>query len=229
MNLGNEQDYICLVWKDNESRRRFKVGKLTRNDEYQFSYGLEVNEAIKNGFQPLIAFDDFKKTYTHHVLFPSFASRLPDRKRKDIDEILKKYGVDKFDEYELLKKSGARLPIDTLEFVEPILDGEKEFIREFYLAGTRYYLSCGGRACGDSIDVKVEEELVLKHEPTNEYDMNAIKVLNSKDEHLGYIPRYYCERILDHLKDGYSYKIIVKRVEKSTSCDECIFVELSIN
>ena len=45
------------------------------------------------------------------MLFPVFASCLPDRKRKDIDKILQKYGLKEFDEYELLKKSGARLPI----------------------------------------------------------------------------------------------------------------------
>jgi hypothetical protein len=27
-----------------------------------------------------------------------------------------------FDEYKLLKRSGARLPIDSLEFIEPILE-----------------------------------------------------------------------------------------------------------
>ena len=62
------------------------------------------------------------------MLFPVFASRLPDRKREDIDKILQKYGLKEFDEYELLKKSGARLPIDNLEFIVPHMEKEPNFV-----------------------------------------------------------------------------------------------------
>ena len=55
--------------------------------------------------------------YRSEELFPAFSSRLPDRKRKDIDKILKKYNLDEYDTYELLKRSGAKLPIDNLQFV----------------------------------------------------------------------------------------------------------------
>lgn len=229
MMLNSKQDYICLVWKDTKTRRRFQVGKLAKNTEYHFSYGLEVDEAIKYGFKPLVAFSDFKQTYKHQTLFPSFASRLPDKKRKDINKILKKYEVDAYDEYELLKKSGARLPIDSLEFIEPILHEEKNITRNFYIAGTRYYLSCDGDICDKATDVNVDDQLVLEPEPTNEHDPNAIKVLKKNGEHLGYIPRYYSEELTKHLKNGASYKLLVKSVWKNNNCDECIMVNLSID
>ncbi len=72
-------------------------------------------------------FRELDKVYTDTVLFPVFASCLPDRKRKDIDKILQKYGLKEFDEYELLKKSGARLPIDNLEFIVPHMAKEPAF------------------------------------------------------------------------------------------------------
>lgn len=93
---------------------------------YEFSYGHEIEEAIKSGFELLIAFGDRNKTYENDMLFPSFSSRLPDRKRRDIARILKKYKLDEYDEYELLKKSGARLPIDNIEFIDPIFEDDKE-------------------------------------------------------------------------------------------------------
>lgn len=64
--------------------------------------------------------------YKCEELFPVFSSRLPDRKRKDIKKILEKYGLKEYDSYQLLKRSGARLPIDNLQFVDPILNFEDE-------------------------------------------------------------------------------------------------------
>ena len=90
------------------------------NGKFEFKYGKQVYEAIGNGFEPLIPFDDIHKVYVSGILFPTFSSRLPDRKRKGIEEILRKYGLEKYDEYQLLKSSGAKLPIDNLWFVDPI-------------------------------------------------------------------------------------------------------------
>lgn len=44
---------------------------------------------------------------------------------------MKKYELEDYDEYALLKRSGARLPIDNLEFTDSILDGEKDITRIF--------------------------------------------------------------------------------------------------
>ena len=43
-----------------------------------------------------------------------------------MDKILEKYGLAQYDGYELLRKNGGRLPIDTYEFVcLDSLDGER--------------------------------------------------------------------------------------------------------
>ncbi len=65
-------------------------------------------------------FDDKNKIYKSDILFPIFSSRLPDSKRKDINKILDKYNLDKYDEFDLLVKSKGKLPIDSLSFVEII-------------------------------------------------------------------------------------------------------------
>ena len=69
------------------------------------------------------------KTQIDDILFPVFWSRLPDRKRRGIEKILEKYGLDEYDDYKLLKRSGARLPIDNLEFIDPILSEEDGSIK----------------------------------------------------------------------------------------------------
>jgi hypothetical protein len=46
--------------------------------------------------------------------------RLPPlTERRDISTILDKYGMNYYDEFELIRKSGAKLPTDPYEFVEP--------------------------------------------------------------------------------------------------------------
>ena len=85
---------------------------------------------------------------------------MPDPKRKGIEAILNKYGLEEYDAYKLLKRSGARLPIDNLEFIDPITDFESgEIVRQFFLAGSRYYLGCEGADCKKYLDVKLNEEL----------------------------------------------------------------------
>ena len=128
MSKKNEKDYLYLIWKAEKNGKRYIVGQLAKNGEYEFRYyEKEIREAIKEGFEPFFCFRELDKVYTDAMLFPVFASRLPDRKRKDIDKILQKYGLKEFDEYELLKKSGARLPIDNLEFIVSHMAKEPAF------------------------------------------------------------------------------------------------------
>ena len=50
-------------------------------------------------------------------LFANFAARLPEPTRPEIEEILQTYDMEEYDAFELLKRSGAKLPTDNYEFV----------------------------------------------------------------------------------------------------------------
>lgn len=225
----DNRDYVYLIWKDPETRRNYIIGELSANGQYEFSYGHEIETAIKNGFEPLISFADIKKLYKSDTLFPTFKSRIPDRKRRGIEEILSKYGLKEYNAYKLLKRSGARLPIDNLEFIDPIFEGSNGNVkRKFYIAGTRHYIGCEGAQCEDAVDLKVEEQLELVLEPENQYDKNAIKIIDSRENLLGYVPRYYSKGVTEFLKQGNSYKCTVLEVNKDNDCQECIKVKLEI-
>lgn len=122
MSLGEGKDYIYLTWRDTETNIKYIIAQLSKNVQYEFNYGFEVHEAMKKGFKLLICFEQINKLYKSDILFPAFSSRLPDKKRQGIEKILLKYGMKEYDEYNLLKRSGARLPIDKLEFIDPFLD-----------------------------------------------------------------------------------------------------------
>ena len=111
-------EQLYLNWKNPNTEEQFIIAILQRkNGTYEFKYLNDVNKAINKGFTPLIAFSDINRTYISDKLFLTFSSRLPDKRRKDIDKILKRYSMSQYDEYELLKRSRGKLPIDNLEFI----------------------------------------------------------------------------------------------------------------
>lgn len=227
MSLYNGKDCLYLIWKDPQSRRQFIVGMLEKNGNFIFEYGKDVDEAVKHGFSPLVSFPNLHEKYVNENLFPVFASRLPDKRRKDIKRILKKYDLPEYDEYLLLKRSGARLPIDSLEFIDPIFDNSRPFRRIFYMAGARHYLECDGEDCDNSMEVTRGDDVILHWEKNNPYDENAVQVFNTSQKLLGYIPRYYSKGIKELLETS-KVQCHIYNVDKSKNCNECIRLILEV-
>lgn len=221
-------NYLLLIWKDPETRRNYTVGKLTRGDFFTFQYYGEAENAEEAGWKLLGAFPTYQE-YRSNTMFPVFSSRLPDKKRRDIQNILEKYGLMEYDEFELLRRSGARLPIDTYEFIDPISPDDKEVEREFYITGIRYHSACQGSDCGALPGVKVGDILLLEEEPENAYDPMAIRVLTQENEILGYVPRYYNKAILARLHDGMGYSCKITEVNANMrNCSECLKARLTM-
>lgn len=228
MSVKDGKDYLYLIWKSEQSRKQYIVGQLVKNGQYEFQYCEEVQSAEKDGFTPLLCFSDLNKVYKAEKLFPIFASRLPDKKRKNIYDILQKYGLQEYDEYQLLKKSGARLPIDSLEFIDPILDVEEDTTRIFFMAGVRHYLNCNGVSCLDAADITRGDEIYLKRELDNSYDYNAVQMLDISGKVLGYIPRYYSASVASLLEDKKKVICHIYNVDKNKNCNECIKVIMEV-
>jgi len=229
MMIKNCKDYLYLIWKSPMTRRQYIVGQLTKNRQYEFQYVQEVDKAIEEGFTPLMAFPNLDEVYYSDHLFLSFSCRLPDEKRKDIDRILKKYGLYEYDAYELLKASGARLPIDNMHLIDPIFDTDVVFERKFSMAGVRHYLGCSGNNCEKSVSVALDEEVFLQKEPENEFDSKAIRIVNRDGLMLGYVPRYYCDAFNRIMNEGKSISCHVFFVNKADNCSDCILLNAKID
>lgn len=221
-------NYLFLIWKDPKSRTNYTIGKLSHSGSYSFEYFEAAKEAEKAGWEPLEAFPKLDITYESENLFPVFSSRLPDRKRRDIKKILEKYELSVFDEFQLLRKSGARLPIDTYEFVDPIFPDEETIERDFYVVGIRHLAACSGHLCKLRPDVHVDDLLQLEMEPQNEHDQFAVHVLTVQGKSLGYIPRYYSQPITERIQKGMTYSCRVLEVATDSNCSECIKVRLNM-
>lgn len=228
MSVKDGKDYLYLIWKSEQTRNQYIIGQLTKNSQYEFQYGEEVQSAITDGFKPLLCFPDLNKVYKDDKLFAIFKSRLPDKKRKNIQAILNKYGLNEYDDYMLLKRSGARLPIDNLEFIDPILNLDENVTRIFFVAGVRHYLDCDGKDCAQAIKVTRGDEVFLRKEPDNRYDQNAIQLLDSSGKILGYIPRYYSKGVTELLNLEKKILCHIYHVDKNKNCNECIKVIMEI-
>lgn len=230
MSMKDGKDRLYLIWKSDKSRKQYVVGELTKNGGFEFHYKKEeLEEALADGFKPLLCFEDFDRVYTNTKLFPVFSSRLPDRKRKDIEKILEKYNLKEYDAYLLLKRSGGRLPIDNFEFIDPILDKDKKQTRIFCIAGARHYLGCVGEQCENSIQVTRGDEVLLERDIENQHDKNAVKILTEKKDMLGYLPRYYSESVSYLLLHDVDIVCHIYSVDKGSNCNECIRIKMDIN
>ncbi|MBU3189074.1 HipA N-terminal domain-containing protein [Clostridium bowmanii] len=125
------RDIIWMTWKNSEEEP-FKVGELTRRDKkYYFKYDAPgVEKAEEYGFSPLPNFPRIDVEYFREELFSSFSERLPWHGKRDVSSVLKEYGLEEYDAFELLKKTGGKCSGDSFEFITPfdeesIVLGEK--------------------------------------------------------------------------------------------------------
>lgn len=111
---------LALKWKDKDGIS-YKLGELSKdNNTYYFSINEQnLKEAIKHGCMGIGSFDLLKNTYIANNLFTFFKNRIPSKDNSDIEEILKEYNIDFYDEMELLKKTKARKMKDRY-FIEEI-------------------------------------------------------------------------------------------------------------
>lgn len=221
------EQLLYLIWKDPKTRRNYTIGKLSKDEVYSFEFCAEIDDAEKAGYKRPEAFQE-KKKYVSDVLFPVFSCRLPDRRRRDIEKILEKYGLDEYDEFSLLKKTRAKLPIDTYELIDPIFPEDSSIEKDFYVMGVRHYAKCGGQNCEHFSSVKLGDGLILEHETENYYDPNAICIKTITGELLGYVPRYYSEAVCFRLHAGVTYSCVVIEMNKTKLCAQCIRVKLKM-
>lgn len=228
------RDHLFVIWKDPNTGARIQIGQLSKNGSYEFIY-IESNlkKAFDKGFEALVAFPEIDKLYKNNEVFPAFSSRLPDKRRKDIETILAKYSLSRYDAFELLRESGGKLPTDSLEFVDPIFyNPNEDVVREFFIAGTRHRDLCRSETypeCVLNIELKEDEELVIFHEKDNEFDQNAVLLLKDSEarEKIGYIPAYYAEAVSEAIQHNQKISCKVKEFLKE-NCQECVKVVLTI-
>lgn len=222
---------VIYVYRKNEtSHLREHIGTITRETEcYKFSY----SDSYRNSehFSPIFPFLEKNKEYTNVNLFPVFASRLPDPKRIDINDILSKYGMTEYNQFDLLKKSQGRLPIDTLEFVSPLSEECADGLT-FFVAGASHYLACTKN--NNHISLKKGDLLKFIHDKNNPHDKYAVEILYDNTT-IGFIPIFYSQIYAQLLKRGCDLSAEVISIKECTcetplseKCADCISIKIAV-
>ncbi|MBX4261640.1 hypothetical protein KTC96_21195 [Clostridium estertheticum] len=128
---------IYMTWKNKEGES-FNVGELgKKTGKYYFRYDINgVENAKEYGFCLLPYFPKVDAKYFREELFRTFSNRLPGHSKKDKTSILKEYGLESYDDFELLKKIGDKMLNDNIEFISPfgeektVLDEEDSVLDE---------------------------------------------------------------------------------------------------
>jgi len=104
---------LDLYWSDTE-KNNYNLATLERINELYVLYinEPELKKATHHGCFGIGNIKFLKNKYISKELFPFFSNRIPSREHPKIDSILKKYGLKKYDEMELLSVTEARLATD---------------------------------------------------------------------------------------------------------------------
>ncbi|NEP49566.1 MAG: DNA-binding protein [Moorea sp. SIO3C2] len=193
---------LFLAWQDHESRSWNPVGRLTFNGKnYTFVYIEGAKEAQKKfGFEPLMSFPEWNKTYSSTELFAFFANRVMSPSRPDYRRHLDRLNLsaESFDLMEFLGRSEGNRQTDNFKvFPDPDLESDGKYHLCFLVHGLRHLPECSM----DRIkQLQVGDPLWLCHEFHNSYDNKALALTTEDHYHLGYCPRYLSQDILDILR-----------------------------
>lgn len=201
MNITSSKT-VFLAWQDYQSRSLNPVGRLTFDGKlYEFVYIKGAEEAQqKFGFEPLMSFPEWNKTYRSTELFAFFANRVMSPSRPDYRKHLDRLNLSaqSFDLMEFLGRSEGNRQTDNFKvFPYPNLDSDGKYHLCFLVHGLRHL----PESSMDRIkQLQVGDPLWLCHEFHNCYDNKALALTTDDHYHLGYCPRYLSQDILDLLR-----------------------------
>lgn len=209
---------VYLAWRQPD-QRWWPIGRLSYDgSEYQFAYTRGARSAAQEGLRPLLSFPDFDEVYVSKSLFPMFGNRLPPASRPDYGDFVEwlDLGSVDADPMGMLARSEGRRETDMFEvFPEPRQSADGRYESAFFVHGFRHR---GPDAEIAACRLSAGEPLVLRADPANPHDANALQILTTRDGvHLGFVPRYLCEdiRALQNASGAEAVRVRVRRVNAS--------------
>ncbi len=202
MALVHPPQALFVAWQQPKSRRYFPVGRLglaanADSDDiarYEFAYIRGALDAVKEGFQPFLAFPDLNRVYRSEDLPPFFANRVMPRSRPDFANAVAWLGLDPStaDEMTILARNGGVRATDSLElFPRPLLDATTACYQTWFLAhGLRYLHPSAHKRIAM---LTTDDRLYILPDVQNPADSLALALRSDDRVFVGYVPRYLLE------------------------------------
>jgi len=189
--VGRSVGSLVVAWQHPTTRLIAPVGLLEHGAfGYRFRYLQRASQVVD--FQPFVGFSDLARTYTSATLFPLFAQRIMSPRRPDFSRFLRQLDLrEDASPWEQLARSEGRSSGDTVQvFPIPQVRQDDMTTCRFLVHGIRYVNE------GILPPLARGERLVLRDEPTNTKNPEAILVCSSGGVALGYVP----DLLLGYLK-----------------------------
>lgn len=200
------------------TRAWYPIGRLdasTDRHEYVFRYTHGALRAHQQaGFEPLIAFPEFKRRYQADELFPLFKNRILEPNRKDFAEYLQWLDIDPAhaDPIEILGLTGGERQTDSLEVfpkVQKLSDGTVNC--RFFLHGLRH-VSAGARQRAENL--MEGEPLQVAIEVNNPATTYAVQIQTTDCHLIGWAPRYLVDDLRAALLAHSTISAKVQRINR---------------
>ncbi len=196
---------LFLIWKaDSMNGENFPIGALDFDGEcYEFRYLSGLRAAREKGFTLLPEFSDDERTYRSEHLFPLFSNRIVQSGQKKFPEYIRALGLEQQDSkwmplYMLDRSRGLRATDSYRLFLCPEPQAGCFRVRTFTSGATRdrFY----DNLLRFSRKKNPPANLLLRREPENKYDNNALLVMDAGGLELGFVPAYYASELSPRIR-----------------------------
>lgn len=215
---GSTERRLYVSWRDPLGSIH-PIGLLVRRcyaDRERFLFGyLKLAEHLPD-FRPLPGLTDLHRRYESRSLFPVFANRLMPRSRPDFDLLAHRVDLDgDADPFEVMARSGGLRATDRIEvFSAPVHSPDGGSTCLFFARGIRHIEGAEQAVA----DLAVGDQLVLSHDPQNEFNPRAMLMRATDGRSVGYVPDYLLEHIYE-LRDlnGADPEILVEHLNDAAT------------
>ncbi len=205
------------------------VGRLDFDGQvYRFCY--TQGARVLRGFQPFEEMPDLDQVYESETLFPLFSNRLLSSSRSEYEAFLR-WGDfapgESPDPLAILGVTEGIRQTDAIEVFPCPAPGETGYVNKFFLHGIRWMPPA---AIDRANQLNQNDKLIVMHDPSNQYDHNAVAVYTDTERTLiGYVPRYLARDVLKLLKecDCESIELVVQRVNRDAPLQHRVLCRIS--
>jgi hypothetical protein len=187
---GRSPGSLIVAWQHPESRLISPVGLLEHGAGYRYRYLRRAQHV--EGFLPFLGFPEWERTYVSDRLFPLFSQRIMSPRRPDFRQFLRQLHLSAdATPWEQLERSEGRRTGDTVQvFPIPLVRDDGSTTCRFLVHGIRHV------AKGSLPPLTPGEPLMLRDDPTNPVNSDAVLVCTADGQPLGYVP----DLLLEHLR-----------------------------
>ena len=222
--MGGRQ--LIVAWSRSDRLTRpvglLECREVDGEDEFVFRY-LKSAESFEE-FAALPNFPDLGRVYRGRKLFPVISNRLMSPDRPDYADWVALFDLDVHAGFfDILERSGGLRVTDRLELLPVPTVEDGTIMSRFFVRGIRHL----DGAAEAAMKLRVGDSLVVRPEPDNEVNEEALLLDSATGERIGYVPDYLVGMVRDlRVHNEAMPRVIVERVNRDVAPSMMVLVSM---